>query len=75
MRRMFVIDLPNHDERGAIWNLYLTSFELDHDQKLPDRRVVDRCRDSILLPATPSLKTLNPNALVSGFTPETKAFF
>jgi SpoVK/Ycf46/Vps4 family AAA+-type ATPase len=32
---VFFLDLPNRDERRAIWNLYLEAFDLDRDQKLP----------------------------------------
>ena len=30
------LDLPGRDEKQAIWNLYLDTFEINRDQRLPD---------------------------------------
>lgn len=32
---LFFLDLPSRNEKDAIWTLYRTLFEIDHDQKQP----------------------------------------
>ncbi|MFV0446241.1 MAG: AAA family ATPase [Planctomycetaceae bacterium] len=33
---IFFLDLPGRQEKDAIWNIYLTLFEIDRDQRMPD---------------------------------------
>ena len=33
---IFFLDLPGREEKDAIWNIYLTLFEVDRDQRMPD---------------------------------------
>lgn len=33
---IFFLDLPSQEEKAAIWDLYLTQYELNRDQRLPD---------------------------------------
>ena len=33
---IFFLDLPSREEKAAIWDLYLTQFEINRDQRLPD---------------------------------------
>lgn len=33
---VFFVDLPSHDQRQAIWNIYLDHFKLDRAQEFPD---------------------------------------
>ncbi|MCH9791186.1 MAG: AAA family ATPase [Planctomycetes bacterium] len=33
---IFFLDLPSQEEKAAIWDLYLTQFEINRDQRLPD---------------------------------------
>ncbi|QDU76852.1 ATP-dependent zinc metalloprotease FtsH 3 [Bremerella volcania] len=33
---IFFLDLPGREEKDAIWNIYLTLFEIDRDQRMPD---------------------------------------
>ncbi|QDU09630.1 AAA family ATPase [Gimesia aquarii] len=33
---IFFLDLPSQEEKAAIWDLYLTQYELNRDQCLPD---------------------------------------
>ena len=32
---IFFLDLPDREEKDAIWSLYLQMFEIDRDQRLP----------------------------------------
>lgn len=32
---IFFLDLPSREEKAAIWDLYLTQFEINRDQRLP----------------------------------------
>ena len=67
---VFFLDLPNRDERRAIWNLYLATFELDHDQKLPNdeswtgAEIRSCCRLAALLdlPLTEAARNIVPVA-------------
>ena len=33
---IFFLDLPSREEKAAIWDLYLTKFEINQDQRLPE---------------------------------------
>ncbi|WP_417377896.1 AAA family ATPase [Gimesia sp.] len=33
---IFFLDLPSREEKAAIWDLYLTQFEINRDQRLPE---------------------------------------
>ncbi|MBD3673301.1 MAG: AAA family ATPase [Planctomycetaceae bacterium] len=33
---IFFLDLPNREEKDAIWNIYLDRFEINRDQRMPD---------------------------------------
>ncbi|MEW4489455.1 AAA family ATPase [Thalassoglobus sp. JC818] len=33
---IFFLDLPGREEKDAIWNIYLTLFEIDRDQRMPN---------------------------------------
>lgn len=33
---IFFLDLPDREEKQAIWEIYLSMFEIDRDQELPD---------------------------------------
>lgn len=33
---IFFLDLPGREEKDAIWNIYLTLFEIDSDQRMPN---------------------------------------
>lgn len=52
---VFFLDLPDRDEKDAIWNIYLDYFAIDRDQSLPDdtnwsgAEIKSCCRLSALL--------------------------
>ncbi|PQO40368.1 AAA family ATPase [Bremerella cremea] len=52
---VFFLDLPDREEKDAIWNIYLDYFEIDRDQSLPDdanwsgAEIKSCCRLSTLL--------------------------
>lgn len=52
---VFFLDLPDRDEKNAIWNIYLDRFEIGRDQGLPDdanwsgAEIKSCCRLSALL--------------------------
>jgi len=52
---VFFLDLPDREEKNAIWNIYLDRFEVDRDQGLPDdanwsgAEIKSCCRLSTLL--------------------------
>jgi len=33
---IFFLDLPDREQKDAIWNIYLELFEIDRDQRMPD---------------------------------------
>ncbi|MCB9951648.1 MAG: AAA family ATPase [Planctomycetaceae bacterium] len=33
---IFFLDLPGREEKDAIWNIYVTLFEIDRDQRMPN---------------------------------------
>lgn len=33
---IFFLDLPGREEKDAIWNIYLTLFQIDRDQRMPN---------------------------------------
>ena len=71
---VFFLDLPNRDERRAIWNLYLEAFDLDRDQKLPTdeswtgAEIRSCCRLAALLdvPVTQAARNIVPVAVTAG---------
>ncbi len=70
---VFFLDLPNRDERRAIWNLYLEAFDLDRDQKLPTdeswtgAEIRSCCRLAALLdlPLTEAARNIVPVAVTA----------
>jgi SpoVK/Ycf46/Vps4 family AAA+-type ATPase len=70
---VFFLDLPNRDERRAIWNLYLETFDLDRDQKLPTddswtgAEIRSCCRLAALLdlPLTEAARNIVPVAVTA----------
>jgi hypothetical protein len=55
---IFFLDLPCHNEKGTIWNIYLDRYEIDRDQSMPDdadwtgAEIKGCCRLSALLDVT-----------------------
>ena len=70
---VFFLDLPNREERRAIWNPYLETFDLDRDQKLPSdeswtgAEIRSCCRLAALLdlPLTEAARNIVPVAVTA----------
>ena len=70
---VFFLDLPDDEEKRAIWELYLDHFELDHSQQLPEHvawtgaEIRSCCRLAALLdlPLTEAAHNIVPVAVTA----------
>ena len=70
---IFFLDLPGRDEKGAIWDIYRSMFEVDQDQRVPadtdwtGAEVKACCRLSALLdvPLTQAAQNVVPVAMTA----------